>query len=206
MSDQPSPLPPVSPAASSPSRTSGLAIASLVLGILGLTCILPIIGPILALILGIVALNQINKSRGTVTGQGQAVAGLVLGGVGLVMIPIVAAMLLPALSSAREKAREAVCINNVKGIALACAMYAQEHDKNLPRTLDDLKPYTKSTKLFFCPSVKDSTSNSYEFTGVTNRFQDDPDVIILREIEANHHGRRVVLYNDGHVESKRDIR
>ena len=181
--------PPTSPASSTPSKTSRLAIGSLALGILGLTCILPTIGPILALILGIVALNQINKSHGTVTGQGQAIAGLVLGSIGLMMVPM---------------RREAVCINNVKGIALACAMYANEHDKTLPRRFNDLEPYTKSTKPFFCPSAKDSTSYSYEFTGVTYKFQEDMDIVILREIEPNHRGRRVLLYNDGHVQSKRD--
>lgn len=197
MSDQPSPVPPVSPAASSPSKTSGLAIASLVLGILGLTCILPIIGPILAIVFGIVALSRINKSRGAITGNGQAIAGLVLGGVGLVMIPIMAAMLLPALSAAREKGRQAVCISNVKVIGLGCAMYADTYNGSLPQKLDDLTNFVTTTKYFACPSSKDSTRYSYEFTGVTNKWGNDLHVVILREIEANHRGRRVVLYNDG---------
>jgi prepilin-type processing-associated H-X9-DG protein len=177
-----------------------------VLGILGLTCILPIIGPILALVFGIVALNQISKSHGAVTGNGQAIAGLVLGGVGLVMLPIMAAMFLPALSSAREKARDVNCMSNVKQIGLACAMYADQHDGRLPRGFDDLKDVIPTTKVFVCPSAKDPTHYSYEFMGVTNKWQDDPDVVILRETEANHRGRRTLLYNDGHVESKRDTR
>jgi hypothetical protein len=60
-------------------RTSGLAIASLVLGILGLAGI----GSLLATIFGAVALNQISRSNGTMTGKGMAIAGLVLGIVGL---------------------------------------------------------------------------------------------------------------------------
>jgi len=38
-------------------------------------------------------------------------------------------MLLPALSQAREKARQAVCMNNLKQIGLAMAMYTQDWDE-----------------------------------------------------------------------------
>lgn len=58
-----------------PPRVSGLAVASLVLGLLWLFGI----GSLLAIIFGGVALYQINISRGRVTGKGLAVAGLVLG-------------------------------------------------------------------------------------------------------------------------------
>lgn len=44
------------------------------------------------------------------------------------IIAILAAMLLPALSRAREQARRAVCINNLKQIGLATAMYANDYD------------------------------------------------------------------------------
>jgi hypothetical protein len=60
-------------------RTSGLAVASLVLGILGLCGI----GSLLATIFGAVAINQISRSNGTLAGKGMAIAGLVLGIVGL---------------------------------------------------------------------------------------------------------------------------
>jgi len=202
-------VPPALPNAAVAPKTSGLAIAGLVLGILGVTCLLPIIGPLLALILSSVALSQINKSGGSVTGQGQAIAGVVLGGIGMILIPIVAifaAMLLPALAQAQFKAREAVCIMNVKQIGLSCALYADEHSGTLPRKLDDLKPYTPSTKPFICPQARDNTGYSYAFVGVTNKWQADPNLIILREIEANHRGRRAVLFDDGHAEMKSDTR
>ena len=60
-------------------RTNGLAVASLILGILWV-CYL---GSLLAVIFGHVGLSQIKKSNGMQTGSGLAIAGLVLGYIGL---------------------------------------------------------------------------------------------------------------------------
>jgi len=63
------------PIAPYPTRTSGMAIASMVLGILWLYWV----GSVLAIIFGRIALTEIDRSRGTVGGRGMAVTGLVLG-------------------------------------------------------------------------------------------------------------------------------
>jgi len=52
------------------------------------------------------------------------------------IIAILAAMLLPALSKAREKARQVVCLSNAKQLALALLMYAEEYDGFLPSAID----------------------------------------------------------------------
>jgi hypothetical protein len=67
-------------------QTNGMAIASMVLGILWIWWI----GSILALIFGYVAKSQIDQSGGRQSGRGMAIAGIVLGwiGVGFIVIGI----------------------------------------------------------------------------------------------------------------------
>jgi hypothetical protein len=63
--------PPVSGQVMSAVKTSGMAIASLIMGILGMS--------LLAIIFGAVGLGQIKRSNGAVKGKGLAVAGIILG-------------------------------------------------------------------------------------------------------------------------------
>jgi len=60
-------------------KTNGLAVASLVLGILWLWWL----GSVLALIFGYVGKNQIDRSGGQESGRGMAIAGIVLGWIGV---------------------------------------------------------------------------------------------------------------------------
>jgi len=50
----------------------------------------------------------------------------------IAIIAILAAMLLPVLSKARENARRAVCMNNLKQIGILVFMYANDYDNWLP--------------------------------------------------------------------------
>jgi hypothetical protein len=74
-------------------RTNGLAIASMVLGILWLYWI----GSLLAVIFAHVALSQIKRANGWQRGRGMAIAGLVLGyvGIALLLIVIIVALFVP---------------------------------------------------------------------------------------------------------------
>jgi len=94
----------------------------------------------------------------------------------IAIIAILAAILFPVFARAREKAREASCISNLKQIGLAVHMYAQDYDELTPLAnefpaspppadayhqgppgiFDVLQPYTKNQQIFRCPSDRDN--------------------------------------------------
>ena len=93
----------------------------------------------------------------------------------IAIIAILASILFPVFSRAREKAREANCISNLKQIGAALMMYTSDYDDLLPLAneypatsspnaahhegppgiMDILMPYTKNTQIYRCPSDKD---------------------------------------------------
>jgi hypothetical protein len=132
MSDVATDVPGSAVVPSEPVRTSGLAVASLVLGITGL-CTLGA-GAIVGLILGIVGLVKISDSGGKLKGKGLAIAGIVVSGLNLLLLPVllVAAIALPAFGAARTAAQAAVAMSNVKQLQLAMTGYADDHNGVLP--------------------------------------------------------------------------
>lgn len=70
--------------------TSTAAIVSLVFGILGVVFALPLIGPVVAIVAGHMARNEIRRSEGRLTGDGLAVAGLIMGYLMLILSALAA--------------------------------------------------------------------------------------------------------------------
>lgn len=144
--------------------THGLAIVSLVCGILGLICILPVIGGIIGLICGIIALGKIKAGNGEWGGNGLAIGGIITSSIGLLFsVLILPAILFPVFSQARVSAKRTLCLSNEKKLGLGLMMYIQDYDEVSPpaaRWADVIRPYTKDTTMLYCPT-KSTTTPGY---------------------------------------------
>ena len=91
----------------------------------------------------------------------------------IAIIAILAAILFPVFAKAREKARQASCLSNMKQICLAFMQYSQDYDELMPNTgwagsevaiwpdgtassnpwQMKIYPYIKNVQVFNCPSA-----------------------------------------------------
>ncbi|MFA5394157.1 MAG: DUF1559 domain-containing protein [Candidatus Ratteibacteria bacterium] len=98
----------------------------------------------------------------------------------IAIIAILAAMLLPALARAREQARRASCMSQVKQFGLVLHMYAQDWADNFPvgairTSVSGLSPlmgtYITNAKMFVCPSSNDTASaTALSYGSVTKNY------------------------------------
>jgi len=197
-------------------KTSKLAIASMVIGIVSVSSqllvgIVLLLG-VLGLIFGIVALIKIKKGGGMLKGRGFAIAGVVTSAVGLMLGWY---FIILALGRMRKKAHHVLCIANLKRLGSVMHIYSNENDGKYPivdKWCDLLKEYVPE-KVFVCPSAGEGRCH---YAINPNCEPNSPgDIVLLFETKGgwnqfggpelltadNHMGKGCnVLFNDGHVE------
>lgn len=98
----------------------GLAVASLVLGIISIPTLgLLIVGAITAIALGVIALNRTKKEPATYGGKGMAIAGIITSVLSLLLVvvfAVVTAIVTPTMLDTLKSGRETASLNSLRTI------------------------------------------------------------------------------------------
>ncbi len=78
----------------------------------------------------------------------------------IAIIAILAAMLLPALSKAKEKAKAIQCASNVRQLSVATQMYAMDNKENLPATGQGSQSNPNKDPYVWIPMIKPYIGNT----------------------------------------------
>jgi hypothetical protein len=187
---------PTSAAATQPATTSGLAVTSLILGILSIT-IIPILPAIPAIICGHISRSRIRQAGASLRGEGMALAGLIMGYFAAALIPIaiLAGLALPVFSNVQTRGLEIKSLSNAKQIGTACKIYAMDHKGAFPKTLEELVPdYLPDRSVFICPLSGPSVPIGYDYFG--GKDTDPATNVLLASKAVSKTRRRVVVYVD----------
>lgn len=212
-------LSPYSPEPREPemARTSGIAIASLVLAIMSIfTCLLTALP---AIILGIIGLVKINNSSGRLKGNGMAIAGIAVPVVAIPVIALLMGILMPALARTRQVAFRMVCGTNLSVLSKTIELYENDYNQfPTPEKWCDLLVENRKVKpnTFRCRGAKEGPSNFAFNINITKLKTPPPDgMVLLFEAQPgwnqvggpeilttdNHQGEGCnVSFVDGHVE------
>lgn len=101
----------------------------------------------------------------------------------ITIISILAAILMPSLEKAREKGRQAVCMNNLKQVGVAILLYAQDYNgwgpppnTSEPKYWSEIlieNNYASKSKIFVCPSFGKWSYTYYKTQtyGISEQFK-----------------------------------
>ena len=123
-------------------KMSGLAIASLVCGLLFLVTYLGVPLSVLALILGTKALKKINADPEHLEGKGFAIAGILLGAIAMLIVLILGIFLfiarMPEIEKVQMKGNDSLAKATLFTLSTASETYATINDGKYPSSVDDL--------------------------------------------------------------------
>ena len=145
-----------------PVKKCGLAVTSLILSIVGIISALFCIGVLFsipAVICGHIGLSKINKSEEMLTGKRMAIAGLIMGylGIGIAALAIVlmpmVAIAVPSFVKARTVSQQNACINNLRQIESAKEQWAMSAAKNngAPCVIAEVNQFVRGGTTPLCP-------------------------------------------------------
>jgi prepilin-type N-terminal cleavage/methylation domain-containing protein/prepilin-type processing-associated H-X9-DG protein len=121
----------------------------------------------------------------------------------IAIIAILAALLMPALSKAKESGRSTACISNLRQIGIALQLYVQDNNRYLPRMYDRttastngqpspdtvLRSYLGNLNVLKCPSdtrkIFEQTASSYAWNFLLNGHREDDLAVFGLQFDAH---------------------
>lgn len=182
------------------SGTSGKATASMILGLV--SCALSCFTAVPAIILGHIALSNIKKSGGRLTGKGLAITGLILGYLQLAALPIMFAIALPAFVKVQAKSQELVATNLGRQVITSLKIYAADHNGKYPAALHDLvnEGHLPTASSLTFPAISGWTGeNSWDYFGANLSDSSNGSDVLISSQCSGPRGERIIGYNDGTV-------
>lgn len=138
----------------------------------------------------------------------------------VVLLCLTALFLYGRLQNARADARRTMCVHNLKQVAIALKMFADDHEGGYPDKISGLCPeYITNLEVLICPELRakfnKETGRGHPFSPDPDaeeidllasyalvpglRADDSKDLVIAYEKQDNHGGMgRSLLYLDGH--------
>ncbi len=146
-----------------------MAIASLVLSFFSLL----FVPAILAIVFGHVSCSKIKKSAGRLKGRGLAIAGLVIGYLGVAAVAfllIIAGIFIPIGLADRMAGNQGSAVSSLRTINTVSVTYRAQFNHGFPKTLTamgpspgNIKPSEQSASLIDS-SLASGTKSGYKFT------------------------------------------
>ena len=156
---------------------SRLAVASVVLGALGMAGITAVGG----LVTGVLALKRIARSGGRLRGTGMAITGTVLSACMLLLfVPAMSGLIIVPIIKKNQQAAEETCDANMRKLTQALRTYARNHGNLLPQSdgwLDNLaqdRLVVRDGTTLRCPS-RTNLACAYAFNEALSGL--DPDKV-----------------------------
>ena len=208
-------------------RIPGLAVASLVLGIVAfIVPVLGILAAILALVFGVKAKNRIDASRGALSGNGIAISGIVCGAVGLAValagLFFIAAISIPGYIGFQIAAKESTLESNMRAVEIAVEKFGAQSghypatiNTTVRQVLADLGQESDDERSVADAGRRDpasqedlnSTGSAFLSITLKNGWNDDPSSLVIAtwsgEPEWSDEMKGVVWYVPNGVDGNR---
>jgi hypothetical protein len=193
-----------------PKPKQGLAITSMVLGILSLVCLSVGVGAVLgppAVITGHLARRRMKRSPDQYGGRKLALAGLITGYLSTALVATALSFIaywVPRVAKMQNDFSSERCVYNLKELGQAARVFSEDNKYRFPDSFQQMSNEIRNPNLLVCPADPDRRGpQGWDETNITYQFlepgiQETPDTMTKVVFRCPIHGHTVTV--DGAVQ------